>query len=153
MEIPQVKFLNGGNEDILMNSKKLPPTWVKYSPEEVEKIVIKLAKEGYSQAMIGTILRDSYGIPSTKAITGKKISKILEENGLLPKIPEDLKNLILRAINLRKHLQKNKKDKHSTRGLQIVESRIRSLARYYISKGKLPKDWKYVPERAEFLIK
>ena len=133
--------------------RKLPPTWVKYKPEEIERIVVKLSKEGNSKSMVGTILRDSYGIPSVKAITGKSISKILEENKISEKIPEDLRYLIIRAINLRKHLSKNKRDKHSTRGLQIVESRIRSLARYYKSKGKLPKDWKYIPERAEFLLK
>ena len=136
-----------------MDTKKMPPTWVKYKPEEIVDLVIKLAKEGNSSAKIGLILRDSYGIPDVKSITGKKISKILEENNLSPKIPNDLKYLIIRAINLRKHLKINKRDKHSTRGLQIVESRIRSLARYYKKKDKLPHDWKYVPDRAEFLIK
>ncbi len=134
-----------------MNKKA--PNWTKYTPEEVEKLVIKLAKEGHTQAEIGNILRDSYGIPSVKAITGKKIGKILFDAGLASKVPEDLKNLILKAVNLRRHLKENKKDKHSTRGLQIVEARIRSLSRYYKRKGKLPQDWKYVPERAEFLIK
>ena len=136
-----------------MNTKKMPPTWVKYKPEEVVDLVVKLAKEGNTSAKIGLILRDSYGIPDVKSITGKKISKILEENNLSPKIPDDLRSLIIRAINLRKHLKRNKKDKHSTRGLQIVESRIRSLSRYYKRKNKLPQDWKYIPERAEFLIK
>ncbi len=134
-----------------MNKKA--PEWTKYSPEEVEKLVIKLANEGHTQAEIGNILRDSYGIPSVRAITGKKIGKILFDAGLAPKVPEDLRNLILKAVNLRRHLKENKKDKHSTRGLQIVEARIRSLSRYYKRKGKLPQDWKYVPDRAEFLIK
>ena len=127
--------------------------WTNYSSEEVENLVIKLAKDGHSQAEIGNILRDSYGIPNVKTITGKKIGKIVFNAGLTPKVPEDLKNLILRAVNLRRHLKENKKDRHSTRGLQIVEARIRSLSRYYKSKGKLPQDWKYVPDRAEFLIK
>ncbi len=134
-------------------NKKTTPNWTKYTPEEVEKLVIKLASEGHTQAEIGNILRDSYGIPSVKAITGKKISKIVFDAGMAPKVPEDLKNLILKAVNLRRHLKENKKDRHSTRGLQIVEARIRSLSRYYKSKGKLPADWKYVPDRAEFLIK
>ena len=134
-------------------TKKTVPNWTKYTPEEVEKLVIKLANEGHSQAQIGNILRDSYGIPSVRAITGKKIGRILFDAGLSPKVPEDLKELILKAVNLRRHLKENKKDKHSTRGLQIVEARIRALSRYYKRKGKLPQDWKYVPDRAEFLIK
>ncbi|MCK5587662.1 MAG: 30S ribosomal protein S15, partial [Candidatus Lokiarchaeota archaeon] len=31
------------------------PVWVGYTPEEVDDIIVKLAKAGESQAMIGTI--------------------------------------------------------------------------------------------------
>lgn len=127
-------------------------TWVEYSPEEVEQLVVKLAKEGYSSAMIGLILRDQYGIPSVRDITGKKITKILAEHGLAPKIPEDLFNLLKKAVNLRKHLEVHRKDKHSRRGLELLESKIRRLAEYYIRKGKLPKDWKYDPEKAKIWV-
>ncbi len=128
------------------------PSWVKYSPEEVEQLVIELRKKGYTTAMIGTILRDQYGIPSVKAITGKKITKILEEHGLAPEIPEDLMNLMRKAVKLRKHLQKHKKDIHNARALIIIESRIRRLVNYYKSTGKLPKGWNYSPELAERLV-
>ena len=128
------------------------PSWVKYSPEEVEQLVIELRKKGYTTAMIGTILRDQYGIPSVKAITGKKITKILEEHGLAPEIPEDLMNLMRKAVKLRKHLQKHKKDIHNARALIIIESRIRRLVKYYKSTGKLPKEWEYSPELAERLV-
>lgn len=127
-------------------------TWVEYSAEEVEQLVVKLAKEGYSSAMIGLILRDQYGIPSVRDVTGKKITKILAEHGLAPKIPEDLFNLLKRAVNLRKHLEVHRKDKHSRRGLELIESKIRRLAKYYIRKGKLPKDWKYDPEKAKIWV-
>ncbi|HIQ49753.1 MAG TPA: 30S ribosomal protein S15 [Nanoarchaeota archaeon] len=127
-------------------------TWVEYTPEEVEQLVVKLAKEGYSSAMIGLILRDQYGIPSVRDITGKKITKILAEHGLAPKIPEDLFNLLKKAVNLRKHLEVHRKDKHSRRGLELLESKIRRLAEYYIRKGKLPKDWKYDPEKAKIWV-
>ncbi|MEM0480822.1 MAG: 30S ribosomal protein S15 [Candidatus Aenigmatarchaeota archaeon] len=125
---------------------------LKYRKEEVEKLVVELAKKGYSQSMIGLILRDSYGIPSVKKITGKKISQILEENKLLPEIPEDLLNLLKRAVKLRKHLSIHKKDKHSARGLTLIESKIKALAKYYIREGKLPKDWKYDPEQAKLIV-
>ena len=71
-----------------------PPTCVEYTAEEVENLVVKLRKDGHSAAMIGTILRDQYGIPSVRLITGKKITKILEENNLAPDLPEDLMFLI-----------------------------------------------------------
>ncbi len=120
--------------------------------EEVEKIIIELAKKGYSPSMIGLILRDSYGIPNVKKVVGKKISEILEENNLLPEIPEDLLNLMKRAVKLREHLKIHRKDKHSARGLIMIESKIKALVNYYKRVGKLPKDWEYDPEKAKILV-
>jgi len=131
---------------------KTPPKWLKYKKEDVEKLVVKLAKQHYSSAMIGLILRDQYGIPDVKAITGKTITQIMKEHDLYPSIPEDLLNLLRQAVNLRKHLQQHKKDKHSRRGLELLESKIRRLAKYYVRKGVLPEGWKYDPEKAELLI-
>nr|MDO8116184.1 30S ribosomal protein S15 [Candidatus Sigynarchaeota archaeon] len=71
---------------------KSVPEWVTFSPREVEELVISLGREGYAPAMIGLILRDSYGIPLVKTITGKKVTKILEENGLKTELPDDLRN-------------------------------------------------------------
>ncbi len=127
-------------------------TWVEYKAEEVEHLVVKLAKEGNPPAKIGLILRDAYGIPSVRDITGKKIQKILKEHGMLGNIPEDLFNLLKRAVRLREHLEVHKKDKHSRRGLELLESKIRRLAKYYIRKRRLPKDWKYDPEKAKLWV-
>ena len=124
-----------------------PPKRCDYKPEEVEQLVVEYAKKGYKPAMIGIILRDLYGIPDVRRCTGKKMVQILRENGLAPKIPEDLDNLINRAINLRKHLSKNPKDKHSMRGLMLIESKIRRLSDYYKRKGILPADRRYRPPR------
>ncbi len=124
-----------------------PPSWVKYTPEEVENLVVELARKGYPPSMIGIILRDQYGIPLVKQITGKKIVQILKEHGLAPKIPEDLANLIKRAIRVRRHLEEHPKDYHSKRGLQLIESKIRRLVKYYKREGVLPPDWEYVPEK------
>ena len=132
--------------------RKVPPSWLKYKANEVEKLVVKLSKDGKSSAKIGTILRDSYGIPNVKSITSKKINKILEENKLLPKIPEAIVNLSKRVVDLTKHLEKNKKDMVAKRGLQLTESKIRRLVNYYKKKGKLPKDWKYSKENIRLLI-
>jgi len=127
------------------------PKWVRFTREEVELLVEELAKKGYSPSMIGIILRDQYGIPLVKQITGKKLTKILEEKGLAPKIPEDLFNLIRKAANVRRHLFEHPKDKRAKKGLEEIESKIRRLADYYKRIGKLPKEWKYEPEKAELL--
>ena len=128
-----------------------PPPWVKYTPEEVEQLVIDLARKGYPPSMIGIILRDQHGIPLVKQITGKKICQILEEHGLAPEIPEDLANLIRRAIRVRRHLEEHPKDYHSKRGLMLIESKIHRLAKYYKRMGKLPPDWEYKPEKISIL--
>ncbi|BFH73433.1 30S ribosomal protein S15 [Sulfurisphaera javensis] len=127
------------------------PKWVRFTREEVELLVEELAKKGYSPSMIGLILRDQYGVPLVKQITGKKITTILEEKGLAPKIPEDLFNLIRKAANVRRHLFEHPKDKKAKRGLEEIESKIRRLAEYYKRVGKLPMEWKYEPEKAELL--
>ncbi|MEM5866491.1 MAG: 30S ribosomal protein S15, partial [Candidatus Aenigmatarchaeota archaeon] len=110
-------------------------------------------QQRFSSAEIGMILRDQYGIPDVKAITGKSISEIMKEKNVYPEIPEDLLNLLRRAVNLRAHLEKNKADKHSLRGLQNLESKIKRLGKYYVRKGILPKDWEYSPERAKLIVK
>jgi len=129
-----------------------PAQWVTYKKKEVERLVIKLSKDGLQSAEIGKTLRDQYGIPSVKNVTGKTVTSILEENNLLPKIPEDLLNLLKKAVNLRDHLAKNKKDFTSKRGLELLESKIRRLAKYYVKTKKLPAGWKYEPERAKLLV-
>lgn len=137
-------------------SKKPPiktvPRWAKHKKKEIEDLVLKLAKERYSSTVIGTILRDQYGVPSTKAITGKTIAQIMKEGKVYPDLPEDLMSLLKKAVNLRKHLEKNKADKHSKKGLENLESKIRRLGKYYSRKGILPKDWEYSFEKAKLIV-
>ena len=125
-----------------------PPSWCKYQPEEVEALVIKLAKEGNSPSRIGTILRDQYAIPLVKPITGKTIVTMLKDAELAPAMPEDLGNLLKKADSLAVHLEKNKKDLHNKRALQIVEAKIHKLSKYYKREGVLPTNWKYEPKIA-----
>jgi small subunit ribosomal protein S15 len=120
-----------------------PPSWCKYQPEEVEAFIIKLAKEGHNMSSIGTILRDQYAIPLVKPITGKSISSTLDAAGLAATMPEDLGNLIKKAQGLAVHMDKNKKDLHNKRNMQIIEARIHKLSRYYKREGVLDKKWKY----------
>ena len=127
-------------------------TWVSFKKDEVERIVIKLANDGYQTAKIGQILRDQYGIPLARNITEKNIMKILKENDKAPEIPEDLFNLLKKAVNLREHMGKNKKDSTSKRGLELLESKIRRLIKYYIKKKKIKAGYKYNPERAKLIV-
>lgn len=127
---------------------KRSPSWCKYQPEEVEAIVIKLAKDGYPSSRIGTILRDQYAIPLVKPITGKTITQILKEASLAPSMPEDLGELLKKAARLSAHFEKNKKDLQNKRALQLIEAKIHKLARYYKREGVLPPNWKYEPKIA-----
>ncbi len=133
-------------------TRKSAPGWIRYKPKEIEMLIVKLGKEGYTAANIGLILRDNYGIPDVKEFTGKKVSAILKEKGLLGEIPEDLMNVIKNNIKVRKHLEENKTDKVAKRGLQLAESKIKRLVKYYKGTGKLSKDWKYDPEKVRLLI-
>mgnify|MGYP001603794025 CR=1 FL=1 len=138
-----------GSKNLIKRKNKL---WNIHSKQEVEQLAIKLAKTGKKEALIGIILRDSYGIPDVKTITGKKIGQILVENKLQGKIPTDLQFLILKDINLVKHFGVHKKDMSVKRGLQLTISKINRLAKYYVGKGKLPADWKYDRSKAKLLV-
>ncbi len=120
---------------------------------------------------IGVILRDSNGIAQVKSVTGNKILRILKKSGLAPAIPEDLYMLIKKAVAVRKHLERNKKDKDSKFRLILIESRIHRfsliltpfwydlmycfwfrLARYYRASRKLDANWKYESATASALV-
>jgi small subunit ribosomal protein S15 len=118
------------------------PSWVKYKPTEVEKLIIKYRKAGKSSSEIGIILRDMYGINSVKAITGKKLNQIIIEKELAGELPEDLLNLIKRMVEIKAHLEKNNKDQTAKRGLILTSSKIRRLIKYYQRTGRLAPDWK-----------
>lgn len=128
------------------------PEWSNTDSAEIEKIIVELRKTGKSSAEIGLILRDKHGVPSVKLATGKRIDAILAENGVASEIPEDLRNLITKALGMRKHLSENKKDVHNKRQLQLTEAKVRRLGKYYVKNGKMPAGWTYKPETAEFLL-
>ncbi len=131
---------------------KSVPKWLKHKKEDVETLVVDLAKQKHTSAMIGTILRDSHGIPDATVITKKPIAQIMRDNKLYPELPEDLMFLLRKSVQLRKHMLSSKKDKHSQRGLENLESKIRRLSKYYVRTGKLPKTWRYNPEQARLIV-
>jgi len=123
------------------------------SAGKVEELVVKLAKEGRSASEIGIILRDQYGVPSVKQAVGKSVVQILEARGIKHELPEDLMNLIRKAVALHRHLDRNRKDFASKHGLGLVEAKINRLAKYYVRMGVLPEGWRYEPEKAALLVR
>jgi len=85
-------------------------------------------------------------------ITGNKILRILKAKGLAPSLPEDLHCLIKKAVAVRKHLERNRKDRDSKFRLILIEARIHRLARYYKTKRTLPPTWRYQSSTASALV-
>lgn len=129
------------------------PSWVPLNATEIEDLVAKLANDGMTSAKIGLVLRDQYGVPNVKLATGKSVTQIMEEKGVSGSLPEDLANLMRRAIDLNVHLRDNKGDVSNKRGLNMIEAKIRRLERYYKRNGTLPADWKYSLSNAELMLK
>ena len=119
------------------------PDWVKMESKEIEELIIKYAKDGMTSSMIGIKLRDQHAIPLVKPILNKTVSQVLKENKLTPEIPEDLNNIVMKAVNLQKHLKDNKSDSRNVRSLELVEAKVHRLSTHYKKKGILPKKWKY----------
>ena len=129
------------------------PAWVPLSATEIEDLVVKMAKDGENSAEIGLVLRDSYGVPDVKLATGKSITVIMKEKEVSGALPEDLANLMRRAIALNVHLKNNPRDVANKRGLQLIEAKIRRLESYYKSKNVIPAEWKYSISTAELMLK
>jgi small subunit ribosomal protein S15 len=129
------------------------PHWLNYKQEEVEQLIANKYQKGLTKSQIGIILRDQYGIPSTKEITKKNISKILGERGVKEQLPEDLIALYKKAVKLHMHVEKQKKDKHSVRSFVVLENRIKRLIKYYKENKTLPKDYEYSLESARLVVK
>ncbi|KAJ5238736.1 hypothetical protein N7468_003355 [Penicillium chermesinum] len=90
---------------------RTPPAWLKTTPEQVVEHITKLAKKGATPSQIGVVLRDSHGIAQVKFVTG-----------LAPELPEDLYFLIKKAVAVRKHLERNRKDKDSK--FRLIPDRV-----------------------------
>jgi len=132
-----------GKSGSTMPSRKVKPTWMERSDKEIETLVAKFKKEGKTNSQIGMLMRDLYGVPDVKTMTGKRIGKIVEEKKLQTEIPEDILALMKKYINLKKHMADNKHDVPGLRGIQLTESKIRRLVKYYKRTRKLPLDWKF----------
>lgn len=147
------KGKSGSKRPFSLRLKQRAPEWVEMSAEEVEEKVAVLYHQGLSTSRIGILLRDSYSVPGVALVTGKKVTRILKERESVGRLPEDLQNLMRKALKLRMHLGGNKRDIHNKRSLQLTESKIRRLAKYYRRERVLSEDWKYKPELAEVMMR
>ena len=107
------------------------PSWLTLDSKELEETIVKYAKEGLSASQIGIKLRDQHAIPLVKPILDKGITKVLEENKVLPELPEDLNNIVNKAVGLQKHLKTNKSDNRNIRSLELIEAKVHRLSVYY----------------------
>lgn len=119
------------------------PTWIKQGPEEIEELILKYAKEGLTTSEIGVKLRDQHAIPLTKPIIKKSITEVLEQKGIKADMPEDLNNIVKKALGLQKHLKTHTSDRRNVRSLELLEAKVHRLSSYYKKTGRIPKTWKY----------
>ena len=132
-----------------------PPEWSDVDSDEIEARVVELAEQGHDPSVIGLKLRDEgvkgTPIPNVKLATGKKVTEILEDHDASPELPEDLKNLMERAVGLHEHVDENGQDHQNKRALQNTESKIRRLVNYYRG-DELDEDFKYSYDNAVELL-
>jgi small subunit ribosomal protein S15 len=129
------------------------PDWVGKKKSEIKDMIIKMAKEGVPPARIGVLMRDEHGIPNLRVILGMPLAAFLKKEKVAPEYPEDLLNLIKKAVSMSAHIKASKKDVRNKVKLTHVESKINRLVKYYSSKGMLPEGWKYDREKAALLVK
>ena len=129
------------------------PEWSNTDSAAVTELIVELGKAGHSSASIGTILRDQHSVPDVRAVLGKRISTVLSENDIGGTYPEDMMNLMRKAVGIIEHLGSgNHKDIHNKRALELTEAKIRRLAKYYISEGRLSADWKYKRDQLRLMV-
>ena len=123
------------------------------SKEEIEKHIQEYMKKGVQPRLIGQYLKKNQKVPYIKQIFGKRLTIIMKEKGYTTEFPQDLLDLMKRAVNLRKHLSVNKQDMHNKIRLTRIESKIWRLSKYYKNEGVVAKDWSYDPEKAALIVK
>jgi small subunit ribosomal protein S15 len=111
---------HGKSHSTRPTSKDVPP-WLTESQEKVSSLIIGLAKP----------------------ILGRAIADVLVDNDIIRDMPEDLEHLVMKALGLQKHLRTHNSDHRNVRSLELIESKIHRLSKYYKKIGKIKKNWKY----------
>jgi small subunit ribosomal protein S15 len=132
---------------------KSAPDWSEANASAVKESILKMAREGVPPSRIGLILRDQQAIPNVRAVLGMSLKQFLVKEKAASEYPEDLLNLIKKAVRMTSHIKASKKDVHNSVKLTHVESKIQRLVKYYSSKGEIPAGWKYDREKAALLVK
>ena len=112
-----------------MNAKSSmqKPSWVKMKEADLKKVIVELAQTK-SPSQIGFILRDQYGIPTTR-VYGKKLKAYLDEAGISRN--EDLENAERKVDRLKEHLKSNITDRKAKHKLQRAQSRLNITRKYF----------------------
>lgn len=129
------------------------PTWSTLKPAELKETILKMAREGVPPAKIGIILRDHHAVANLRVHLGMSLKAFLKKENALGEYPEDVLNLIKKAVRMANHIKATKNDVGNSVKLGHVESKIHRLAKYYSSKGMLPAGWRYTREKAALLVK
>jgi ribosomal protein S15P/S13E len=105
------------------------PVWLKYTEDEVREIILKIVEKSpeLTSEKIGLILRDNYGIPSTR-IYNFKISEVLKKAGKYK--CADLKNLEAKKANLESHTKTHIHDQRTKRSLIITKAKLKKRVEY-----------------------
>ena len=109
-----------------LETKYPKPVWLKMSEEELKKLVLELS-EKYQPAQIGLILRDQYGVPTTK-VFGRKLSAYLKEAGKNEFF--ELKNVEKKVAAIKEHMESNITDKKAKHKLQKSMSKLNAMRKY-----------------------
>ena len=129
------------------------PEGLAISNDEIIKLIVGYAKQGKHQAEIGQVLKKEHNVPYVKQVFEKRLGVILAESGFKRDIPQDMMDLLTKAIMLRRHIERNHNDIHNKTSLHRVEAKIWRLGNYYKRNGQLPPDWKYDPVKVALIIK
>ncbi|MEA3559745.1 MAG: 30S ribosomal protein S15 [Candidatus Thermoplasmatota archaeon] len=127
------------------------PEWLEMDRKAVTDLIVELYNKGYSTSRIGIELRDNHGIPDIKTALGISMYDILKEKGVKMDYPEDIMNLLRKAVRMHRHMNENHTDVHNKRALQLTEAKIRRLGRYYSKNGTLPAGWSYKLRQAKLI--
>jgi small subunit ribosomal protein S15 len=103
------------------------PNWIKMKEPELKKVILELS-EKHAPSQIGIILRDQYGIPTTK-VFGKKLKAYMQELGIDRN--EDLENAEKKVDGLKEHLKNNITDRSAKHKLQHAQSRLNIIKKYF----------------------
>lgn len=103
------------------------PSWVKMTEKDMKKLIVELS-EKHKPSEIGMILRDTYGVPTTK-VFGKKLNAYLKEEGI--EINENLDSAEEKVNRMSEHLKNNITDRKAKHKFQKAQSRLNVLKRYY----------------------